>query len=66
VYVANVCLKYFIRFKGMLQVFHVDVVKVDRDVTYPTSVSEACCKRLFIVFHQFQTYVASVFYLNVA
>jgi energy-converting hydrogenase Eha subunit C len=46
--------------------FHVDVAKVDRDVAYAASVSEACCKCLFIVFHLFQTYVASVFYLNVA
>jgi hypothetical protein len=38
--------------------FHVDVAKVDRDVA-------ACCKCLFIVFHLFQTYITSVFYLNV-
>jgi hypothetical protein len=25
-------------------VFHIDVAKVDRDVAYATSVSEACCK----------------------
>jgi hypothetical protein len=30
------------------------------------SVSEACCKRLFKMFHLFQTYVASIFYLDVA
>jgi hypothetical protein len=41
-------------------VFRMDVVKVDRDVAYDASVSEACCKRLFKVFYLFQTYVASV------
>jgi hypothetical protein len=30
------------------------------------SVSEACCKCLFKMFHLFQTYVASVFYMDVA
>jgi hypothetical protein len=29
---------------GILQVFHTDVVKVDRDVLHVTSVLEACCK----------------------
>ena len=43
--------------------FHVDVAKVDQDVA---SVSEVCCKRLFKMFHLFQTYAASVFYLDVA
>jgi hypothetical protein len=39
------------------------VAKVDRDVA---SVSEAYCRCLFKMFHLFQTYVASVFDLNVA
>jgi hypothetical protein len=34
-------------------VFHMDVTKVDRDVAYDASVSEACCKRFFKVFHLF-------------
>ena len=38
-YVANVCFKGFRRFKDMLQVFHMDVAKVDWDVA---SVSEVC------------------------
>ena len=46
--------------------FHMDVAKVDRDVAYVASVSEACCKRLFKMFYLFQTYVAGVFYLDVA
>jgi hypothetical protein len=53
-YVANVC------FRGMLQAFHMNVAEVDRDVAYSASVSEACCKRLFKMFHLFQTYVASI------
>ena len=50
----------------MLQVFHMDIAKVDRDVAYVASVSEACCKCLFKMFYLFQTYVASAFYLHVA
>ena len=40
--------------------FHMDVAKVDWDIAYAASVLEAYCKRLFKVFHLFQTYVASV------
>jgi hypothetical protein len=47
--------------RGMLQVFHMNVAKVDRDVAYFASVSKVCCKRLFKIFHLFQTYVASAF-----
>ena len=46
--------------------FHMDVAKVDRDVAYVASVSEACCKRLFKMFHLCQTYVPSTFDLDVA
>jgi hypothetical protein len=42
-------------------VFHRDVAKVDQNVAYVASVSEACCKRWFKMFYLFQTYVASVF-----
>jgi hypothetical protein len=45
----------------MFQVFHIDVEKVDRDIAYTASVSNAYCKRLFKVFHLFQMYVVSVF-----
>jgi hypothetical protein len=40
-------------------VFHMDIV-------YVVNVSEACCKCLFKMFHLFWTYVAIIFYLNVA
>ena len=46
----------------MLQVFHVDVAKVDRDVAYVAMIVHVCCKLLFSMFPLFfQTYVASVF-----
>ena len=45
-YVANACFKDFRCFKDMLQVFHMDVAKVDRDVV---SVSELCRNCLFNV-----------------
>ena len=44
----------------MLQVFHLDVVKVDLDVAYVAMAIHACFKHIFQVFHLFQTYVASV------
>ena len=47
-HLASVYFKCFRCFKGMLQVFHIDVAKVDRDVAYiayVASVSEVCCKR---------------------
>ena len=46
----------------MLQVFHVDVAKVDQDVAYVAMVVHIYCKLLFSIFQLFfQTYVASVF-----
>jgi hypothetical protein len=44
-----------------LQVFHTDIAKVDRDVTYVAMVVHICCKHLFVFRLFFQTYVASVF-----
>ena len=43
--------------------FHVYVAKVDQDVAYVTSVSEACCKRLFKMFHLFSEVCMQVFFL---
>jgi hypothetical protein len=37
----------------MLQLFNVDVVKVDRDVAYVTMVVHVYCKGLFLMFHLF-------------
>jgi len=47
-------------------VFYMDIPKVDKDVAYVACVSEAYCKRFFKMFRLFQTYVASVFDLDVA
>ena len=61
-HVASVTFKCFTYFRGMLQVFYIDVAKVDRDVAYVAMVVHVCCKLLFSVFHiLFLTYVASVF-----
>jgi hypothetical protein len=49
-HVARVCFKCF---KGILQVFQMDVKKVDRNVAYVAIVVHVCCKRLFIMFHLF-------------
>jgi hypothetical protein len=48
-YVSSVCSKYFIYFRHMLQVFHLDIAKVDLVVAY-------ICK----CFKCFHTYVVSV------
>jgi hypothetical protein len=61
-HIASKCFKCFKCFRGMLQVFHTDVAKVDRDVTYVAMVIHVCCKLLSPMFHLFsQTYVVSVF-----
>jgi hypothetical protein len=44
-----------------LQVFHVDVAKVDQDVAYVVMVIHVCCKCLFQMFQLFQTYGTCVF-----
>jgi hypothetical protein len=46
-HIASVCFKCFICFRDMLQVFHMDVAKLDRDVAYVAMVVHVCCKRLF-------------------
>ena len=40
--------------------FHVDVIKVDRDVAYVASVSEACCKCFRDMLQAFVQNVSSV------
>jgi hypothetical protein len=55
--VANVC---FMCFKGMLQIFYIDVEDVDLDVAHVAMVIHICCKNLFKMFHLFQTYVANI------
>jgi hypothetical protein len=65
----------------MLQIFHMDVAKVDRDVAYVTMAIHVGCKRLFQIFYLFFigmlqvclsaccicfTHMLLVFYLDVA
>jgi hypothetical protein len=38
-------------FRDMLQVFQMDVAKVDRDVAYVAMVIHVCCKGLLLMFH---------------
>jgi hypothetical protein len=45
-YVANVCVKCFKYFKGMLQVFYMDVAYVAMTI-------QVCCNCLFKMFHLF-------------
>jgi hypothetical protein len=46
----------------MFQVFHMDVVKVDRDVAHVVMAIRVCFKCIFQMFHLFQTNVASVLF----
>jgi hypothetical protein len=41
-HVVSVCFKYFSCFRGMLQVFHMDVAKIDQDVTYVAMIIHVC------------------------
>ena len=43
--------------------FHVDVEKVDRDVADVGSLLEACCKRLFKMFHLFSDICLQAFFI---
>jgi hypothetical protein len=60
------CNVYFNCFRGMLQVFRMDVAKVDRDVAYVAMAMPSCCKRLFQMFYLFFRRMLQAFYLNVA
>ena len=60
-HVLNVHFKCFRCFRGTLQVFHMDITKVDQGVTYVAMVVHICCKHLSMFCLSFQTYVASVF-----
>jgi hypothetical protein len=51
VLLKSICFECFRCFRGMLQVFQMDVVKVDRDVAYVEMVVHVCCKGLLPMFH---------------
>jgi hypothetical protein len=64
-HVANICFKCF---RDMLQVFYIniakvdqDAAKVDRNVAHVTMTIHICFKCMLQMFHLYQTYVASVF-----
>jgi hypothetical protein len=66
-HVASVCFKCFRFFSGTLQVFHIDVAKVDRDVAYVAMVVHVCCKLLFAMFYLFfSDACCRCVYLNIA
>jgi hypothetical protein len=44
----------------MLQVFYLDVAKVDRDVAYVSMAIQTCFEHMFQMFLLFQTYAACV------
>jgi hypothetical protein len=46
-HVLSVCFKYF---RHMLQVFHINVAKVDLNVVYVAMVIHTCFKRIFQMF----------------
>jgi hypothetical protein len=39
--------------RGMLQVFHMDIAKVDRDIAYVAMAIHVCCKCLSQMFYLF-------------
>jgi hypothetical protein len=53
-------------FMRMLQVFHADVVKVDRDVAFVAMVVHVCCKLLFPMFYLFPYVCCKCVHLYVA
>jgi hypothetical protein len=55
------CYKYMFQvFQILSQVFHMDVVKVDRNVAYVASVSDACCKCFRGILQAFVQNISSV------
>jgi hypothetical protein len=50
----------------MLQVFHLDVAKVDLDIAYAAISIHAGFKRMFQVFHLFFRCMLQVFHLDVS
>jgi hypothetical protein len=61
-HVASVYFKCFKCFRGMLQVFYIDVAKVDQDVVHVAMVFSSVCPTCFICFR----HLLQVFYLGVA
>jgi hypothetical protein len=60
-HVVNVCFNCFMYFRGMSQVFYINIAKVDRNVAHVAMAIHVCFKCTFLMFYLYQTYVASVF-----
>jgi hypothetical protein len=50
----------------MLQMFYMDVAKVDQDVVHVANIAEVCCKCLFPMFYLFLVLYCKCVYLDVA
>jgi hypothetical protein len=56
-HVASIYFKCFKCFRGMLQIFYIDVAKVDRDVAHVAMVFSSVCPKCFICFrHMLQVF----------
>jgi hypothetical protein len=56
-----ICFQVFQTFQTFVSSVHLDVVKVDMDVTYVAISKYACCKRMFQCFrHMLQTFFLDV------
>ena len=67
----NACCKRMFQafgcFRGTLQLFQMNIAKIDQNVTYVAMVVHECCKGLFSMFHLcFWTYCYKCVYLDVA
>jgi hypothetical protein len=47
-------------FRDMLQLFYIDIAKIDQDVAHVAMAIHICFNCMFQMFHLFQTYVVSV------
>jgi hypothetical protein len=63
-YVSSICFECSKYFRLMLQVFHLNVAKVDLDVAYVVMAIHACFKRMFQVFISFRR-MLRIFYMDV-
>jgi hypothetical protein len=65
-YDASICFESFKCFRYTLQMFHMDVVKVDPNIAYIVMAMHVCCKCLFPNVSSTFRRMLRVFYLDVA
>jgi hypothetical protein len=53
IHVVSSYFKCFGYFRGALQAFHMDVIKVDQDIVDVAMVVHVCCKSMSLMFHLF-------------